>query len=361
MTGRGVDQVLPHPCDPQLFESYVKSAADYVALAEEVNGPVPKPVDFAYVWGDALAELDRRRPDARLINLETAITTSADAQPKGINYRMSPDNVPVITAARVDCCVLANNHILDWGQKGLLETLKTLEDAGVASAGAGHNLHEARRPAILSVPGGRVVIVALGSPASGIPCGWAATDERPGINYLPQLSPGAVREIAGQARESSKPGDIVVASLHWGGNWGYDISGDQRAFAHELIDEAGVDVVWGHSSHHPKAIEVHNGKLILFGCGDFLDDYEGIHGYEAFRDDLVLMYFPTLRLSDGALQRLTMVPLQIRNFRLNRTSRDDAEWLRDVLSREGKRYGTRVDIGADNALTLDWDAEARSI
>ncbi len=355
MTGRGVDQVLPHPCDPELFENYIKSAADYVALAGEVNGPVSKPVDFAYVWGDALTELERRRPDARLINLETAITTSQDWEPKGINYRMNPENVPVITAARVDCCVLANNHILDWGPKGLLETLKTLEDAGVASVGAGHNLHEARRPAILPVPGGRVVIIALGSPASGIPPTWAATEHRPGVNFLSDLTAPTIANIGAQIRSLKTPGDIVVASLHWGGNWGYDISGDQRAFAHGLIDEAGVDVVWGHSSHHPKAIKVRNGKLILYGCGDFLDDYEGIHGYEAFRDDLVLMYFPNLRLSDGALQRLTMVPLQIRNFRLNRASRDDSEWLCDVLNREGKNAGTSVRLEKDNSLILGWN------
>lgn len=355
MTGRGVDQILSHPCDPELFESYVKSAADYVALAEEVNGPVSKPVDFAYVWGDALAELDRRRPDVRLINLETAVTTSADAQPKGINYRMSPENVPVITAARVDCCVLANNHVLDWGEKGLLETLRTLEDARVASAGADRTFREAAAPAILPVPGGRVILLAFGSPTGGVPPAWAATQDRPGINILPELNARAVETVAAEVRAIKTPSDIVVASLHWGGNWGYEISCDHRAFAHGLIDEAGVDVVWGHSSHHPKAIEVHNGKLILFGCGDFLDDYEGIRGYEEFRDDLVLMYFLNLRMSDGVLQRLTMVPLQIRNFRLNRASRDDAEWLRDVLSREGKNAGTSVRLVNDNSLILEWN------
>jgi poly-gamma-glutamate synthesis protein (capsule biosynthesis protein) len=74
MTGRGVDQVLPNPADPQLYETYAKSAIDYVKLAERANGPIKVPVAFDYVWGDALAELERRRPDARIINLETAVT-----------------------------------------------------------------------------------------------------------------------------------------------------------------------------------------------------------------------------------------------------------------------------------------------
>lgn len=122
MTGRGIDQVMPHPCPPHLREPYVASALDYVALAERANGPIPRPVDFGYVWGDALPEFDRRRPDVRIINLETSITTSEDLQPKGINYRMNPANVACLTAAGIDCCILANNHVMDWGSRGLLET-----------------------------------------------------------------------------------------------------------------------------------------------------------------------------------------------------------------------------------------------
>lgn len=113
MTGRGIDQILPHPSQPQLYEPYVRSAHEYVALAEQVNGPIPRPVDAAYVWGAALLEFDRRRPDVRIVNLETAITTSEDREAKGINYRMHPANIACLTAAGIDCCTLANNHVLD--------------------------------------------------------------------------------------------------------------------------------------------------------------------------------------------------------------------------------------------------------
>ncbi|MBU1394726.1 MAG: CapA family protein, partial [Gammaproteobacteria bacterium] len=132
MTGRGIDQVLPHPGDPVLHEGYVTSAPDYVALAERVNGPIPRPAEFAYVWGDALAEWARIAPDLRIVNLETAVTTRDDWQRgKGIHYRMHPANVPCLTAAGIDCCVLANNHVLDWGYAGLAETLETLRRAGL--------------------------------------------------------------------------------------------------------------------------------------------------------------------------------------------------------------------------------------
>jgi len=354
MTGRGMDQILPFSCDPRLYEDYATSSLDYVMLAEAANGAIPRPVDFAYVWGEALAELDRRAPDVRLINLETAITTSPDPAPKGINYRMHPNNVPVLAAARIDCCSLANNHVLDWGEAGLSETLDTLAGAGIAQAGAGRALDEAAAPALLPVPGGRVIVFAWGAPSSGVPGAWAATPHRPGVNFLAGMDDRAVAEIRASVQAHKGAGDIVVASLHWGGNWGYDIPRERITFARALIDRAGVDIVFGHSAHHRQAIEVHSGKLILYGCGDFLDDYEGIQGYEGYRDDLVLMYLPRVRLSDGMLERLDMVPFQIRKMRLNRAAPQDARWLADLLTREGENFGTRVRPGPGGTLALEW-------
>jgi poly-gamma-glutamate synthesis protein (capsule biosynthesis protein) len=150
-------------------------------------------------------------------------------------------------------------------------------------------------------------------------------------------------------------GDIVVASIHWGSNWGYDIPPEQREFAHKLIDEAGVDVIHGHSSHHVKGIEVYKGKVIIYGSGDFLNDYEGIGGFEQFRNDLALMYFVSVDPSNGKLSHLQMTPIQIKNFKANQASRADSQWLRDVLNREGKKFGTRVELNQANSLTLKWD------
>ncbi|MDR9440723.1 MAG: CapA family protein, partial [Halomonas sp.] len=188
MTGRGIDQILPYPGDPRILESYMTSALDYVRLAERLTGPIPHRVDFAYVWGDALASLDHQAPDLRLINLETAVTTSDDAEPKGIQYRMHPANLPVLAAAGVDACVLANNHVLDWGRRGLCETLKVLGEAGYATVGAGLDRAEAKGPARFEVPGGRLRLLAFGLPSSGVPNDWAVGDNRPGVNVLPEYS-----------------------------------------------------------------------------------------------------------------------------------------------------------------------------
>jgi len=356
MTGRGIDQVLPHPSDPKIYEPYLRDANGYVRLAERENGPISRPVDFSYIWGDALEELERVAPDLRIINLETAVTRSNDYWPeKGINYRMHPDNIPCLTAAGIDCCALANNHVLDWGYTGLTETLKTLTRAGVKIAGAGRNRGEAKAPAVMEIPGkSRVILLSYGSVTSGIPWEWAAQKDEPGVNLLPDLSEKTVRQIAQEVEQIKQPGDILVASIHWGGNWGYHIPSAQTAFAHRLIDEAGIDIIHGHSSHHPKGIEVYRQKPIIYGCGDFLNDYEGISGHETYRGDLALMYFITLDTSTGKLVNFEMTPTRTKCFRVNLASEDEARWLWNMLMREGKRMGTRVELKKNNRLMLRW-------
>jgi poly-gamma-glutamate synthesis protein (capsule biosynthesis protein) len=162
-----------------------------------------------------------------------------------------------------------------------------------------------------------------------------------------------VSSLAKGIRKIRRKGDVVIVSIHWGGNWGYKVPPAQRTFAHRLVDEAEVDILHGHSSHHVKAIELYKGCLILYGCGDFLDDYEGIEGYESFRGDLGLMYFADVDPHARRLVALRMVPTQIRRFRVNRASAIDSQWLEELLNREGKRFGTRVRRSAENILTLE--------
>jgi poly-gamma-glutamate synthesis protein (capsule biosynthesis protein) len=354
MTGRGVDQILAHSCSPRLYEPFARSALAYVELAEQAHGPISRPVDYAYVWGDALTVFARVCPDARIINLETSITTSDAAESKGINYRMHPANVPVLTAARIDCSVLANNHVLDWGEAGLVETLNVLEAAGVNVSGAGRDLTAARAPATIDLKsGGRILVFAFGALDSGIPATWGANTSRAGIQILADFSSSTADETARFIARKKRAGDIVVASIHWGPNWGYEIPDAHREFAHRLMDGDSVDVIYGHSSHHPKAIEVYRGRLILYGCGDLLDDYEGITGHDEFRDDLVLMYFPTFNASTGRLARLTMWPMQINRFRLRHASPEDRGWVHRVMDRECRRFGGRVIERADS-LHVEW-------
>jgi poly-gamma-glutamate capsule biosynthesis protein CapA/YwtB (metallophosphatase superfamily) len=333
MTGRGMDQILAYPCAPQIFEEYCKSALDYITLAERVNGPIKTPVAWDYIWGEALDELSRRKPDARIVNLETAITSSGAPEPKGINYRMNLANIAALTVARLDACVLSNNHVLDWGVGGLLDTLEAVRGAGILTAGAGRNLAEASAPAIIQVtPSCRVLVFGLGLDTGGIPPFWAATQHRPGVNFLCDLSQETAQALASEVLSRRQPGDIAVISIHWGSNWGYHIAPEQKDFARTLIDLGACDILHGHSSHHARAIEIYRRKLILYGCGDFINDYEGIREHEEFRGNLLPMYLANIGECDGTLDTLEIILFKMSRFCLRRAPREDVQWFQSRMN-----------------------------
>jgi poly-gamma-glutamate synthesis protein (capsule biosynthesis protein) len=355
MTGRGIDQVLAHPCDPRLYEDYVRSASEYVRIAEQISGPIPRKVEPAYVWGAALDAWARMAPDIRIINLETSITHCENRALKGINYRMSPKNAGCFRAASIDCCVLANNHILDWGRAGLTDTLRTLASLQIKTAGAGENLDDARAPAVLpTADKGRVLVFSFASVTSGTPEEWAATQETAGVNLLRKLTEQTAMEVADHIASVKQPDDIVIVSVHWGPNWGYDIADEQRFFARALIDMVDVSIVHGHSSHHPMPIEVYRNRLILYGCGDFLNDYEGIAGYERYRSELTLMYFADIHPKSKNLIALELIPLQIRRFQLVRPSSQDVQWLREKLDKESRKFATRIELTPEDTFSVSW-------
>lgn len=351
MTARGVDQILPHASDTELRETYVKSADVYVELAERAHGAVPAPVDPSYIWGDGLEALERVRPAASLVNLETSVTVSDDFWPgKAVHYRMHPGNVECLAAPQIDVCSLANNHVLDFGRAGLAETLDVLRHAGIATIGAGRDLEEASRPARRDLGGGaRLLAFAVGTPSSGIPNEWAAGPSRSGVLLLGDLSLETADDLTAQVRAHKAKGDVAIVSIHWGSNWGYDIFPDQVAFARRLV-RGGVDIVHGHSSHHVRSVEVHDGKLILYGCGDLVTDYEGITGHAEWRGDLGGMYFATVSPDDGTLVSLRIVPTQMKKLRLRRAERDDVDWLRDRLDRISRPFGARFARDGDTLV-----------
>ena len=354
MTGRGIDQILAQPGNPALRELHVKDARAYVRLAEAINGPIPHPAEASWIWGDALGELERLRPETRIINLETAVTLSDEYWTgKGIHYRMHPGNIGCLRVAAIDACALANNHVLDFGYTGLAETLDTLQTAGLQTAGAGWDIVRARRPAVIKLAsGGRISLVSVGMASSGIPRAWGASIESPGVNFVAKLSEAAATEIVERVRATKRRGDIAIVSIHWGSNWGYEVTPDQVQFAHLLI-EGGVDVVHGHSSHHPRPIEVYRDRLILYGCGDLINDYEGIGGHEELRGDLALLYLPALESATGELLELRMLPMQIRRMSLHRVAPADLQWAGNMLNEISSSFGSLVRIAPDRSLVLD--------
>ena len=357
MTGRGIDQVLPHPVPPRLYESYVKDARHYVEIAERASGPIPRPVGYDYIWGFALEEFRLRDPAFKLINLETSVTSSEDYwKGKEVLYRMHPENLPVLQAAGIHCVTLANNHTLDWGRPGLEETLRSLSAAGIPYTGAGLTAQAARAPASCMVGDTRISVFGVGMAGSGIPASWEAGASRPGLFVIPDLTEKSLKQVGEAIGRFAKQEDVVIVSIHWGGNWGYDVTQAQRDFAHRLIDDFGADLIHGHSSHHVKGMEVYRGKLILYGCGDLITDYEGISGYEAFRGDLGLLYFPTLSARDGSLLSLELVPTRMQRFQLVRPGAREVQYLQDLLNRECSAAGLRFEKVGDTVLRLRFKA-----
>lgn len=352
MPARGIDNVLPASCPPSLHEPYVRDAHVYVELAERAHGPIPRPLPYSYVWGHALTILHERQPAFRIINLESSITCSEDYCPdKSIHYRMHPKNVALLQAAAIDCCSLANNHSMDWGIAGLVESLEVLESAGIAHVGAGRNLVEATAPAILEAKGRRVLVYGLAAATSGVPSNWTATFMRPGVHLLEEISRNSARKVARLILNEKKENDLVVISIHWGDNWGYEIPQEQIDFAHELIDCAAVDLVHGHSSHHPKGMEIYKGRLILYGAGDFITDYEGIRGYEEYRGDLTCMYFISFFCRGG--MKVQIVPVRVKNFQVIRPSWDENDWLLKTLQQASARFSLQIKRDKDESFLVE--------
>ena len=224
---------------------------------------------FVYPWGDVIRAA-RDRADLFLINLECALTSntvrSFDGREKEFYFRADPSVVETLGLGRVDFVSLANNHAGDYGDAGLLETVRVLDEAGIAHAGAGATHEAAVAPAYLTSNGERVGIVAF----ADHPREWEATDRSPGINITSvDRWPAGVRDAIAEARRHA---DVVIFSIHWGPNMRARPGGAFREFAQQVID-AGVDVFWGHSAHVVQGIQFWHSGVILYDTGDFIDDY----------------------------------------------------------------------------------------
>lgn len=359
MPARGIDHILPHSCSPILYEPYVRHAHVYVELAERAHGPIPKPASYAYIWGYALKVLHDEKPQIRIINLETSVTCSEDYwQDKSIHYRLHPLNIELLHVAHIDCCTLANNHSMDWGLRGLIESLETLGAANIACTGAGRNLVEASAPAVLKLRDRRVLVYGLAASSSGVPEEWAATAARPGVHFVEELSKQSAQKVVSMIQREKKENDIVVLSIHWGDNWGYEIPQEQIDFAHELIDSGTVHLVHGHSSHHPKGMEVYRGGLILYGCGDFITDYEGIRGHEEFHGDLTCMYFVSFYPNRNI--QIRIVPVRIKNFQVKQASEAESDWLLMSLRQASSQFHLNFKCNSDQSFTVDLSAEGHA-
>ncbi len=258
----------------------------------------------ADMWNDLLPHL--AQADLRIVNLECALTRHRRQwarSEKLFHFRADPKAVRVLQAARIDACVLANNHILDFEERGLRDTLHVLDANGIRHAGAGVNAAKAAAPAMLEANGTRVALLACtdNEPA------FAAGAGHPGTNYLAvSLQAETLARIADgitQAREQGA--DLVVFSNHWGANFVERPSPEFRSFARRVI-ELGADVYYGHSAHICQGIEIHRGRPILYDTGNLIDDY-AVH--PLLRNDRSCLF--KVMFEQGRLHRVELLPVSL--------------------------------------------------
>jgi poly-gamma-glutamate synthesis protein (capsule biosynthesis protein) len=288
-----------------------------------------------YPWGDLVPLLTEA--DLTILNLECVIAQGGQPWsrwPKVYHFRADPVAMRALEHAGVDCVTLANNHVLDYEEEALFEMLELLQKAGIAFTGAGHNLGEAQRPALLDAHGLRVGIVAFTDNEPG----WAARPDAPGTNYIPitleERAFSPVREAIAQSRAAGA--DLVIFTIHWGPNMVERPTPLFREFARGVVD-AGADVFFGHSAHNFQGIELYKGRPIIYDAGDFVDDYVVD---PALRNDWGLLF--RLEAQGSVVRRLELIPVVIQQRQVNRATGSERTAIADRITRLSAELGTAI-------------------
>ena len=297
---------------------------------------------YDYPWGDMLPVM--KEADINLINLETTLTESVEQVVKTFNFKASPDKIKCLERAQISVTNLANNHILDFGRDGLLETLRTLDLAGIRHVGAGRNIREASMPLVITKNNVHVGIIGVTDNEPE----WKAT-EKPGIAYIDIENPDQHSALFDSLDQLRRKTDIVIVSLHWGPNMREKPTRSFVEFAHKLSNN-GAKVIHGHSAHILQGIEVYNNGLILYDTGDFVDDYMIDWN---LRNDLGAFFMLTLK--PNATLDLLIIPTRIQEYQVNRATGEDYDWVMNRLKRLSSDFGTV--LSPDGRITLAPDAD----
>ncbi len=308
------------------------------AVAERLADHAPEEV-----WAPEVRELCRSC-DLVICNLECCI--SAGGEPTGrvrrkpFFFRGPPQAVRALQAIGVKAVGLANNHALDFEIEALVETLELLGEAGIAVAGAGRGLSQARRGVIVEAAGQRIGLVAV----SDHPREFAAAGDSPGIAYC-DLRRGIPAWLGGELARLSRECDEVVAFPHWGPNMTTEPESWQRRAAGEL-QEAGADLVAGHSAHVFHGAGWGRRGPLLYDLGDALDDYAVDAG---LRNDLGVLAIWRPGDPDAELE---LTGLALEYCRTRFAAGEDADWIAHRLAQACEPLGTRVERIAEQRFRV---------
>lgn len=273
-------------------------------------------------------------------NLEIPITESEHGlDPEGkIVLKSAPESINGIVYAGFNVLNLASNHIMDYYEKGLFDTIDILDKNNIKHAGAGSNIEEARKPALLEKSGHKVAILSYTEMAEltfkGNPMlSFAADEDKSGV------APFKTELILEDIKKIRDECDILIISLHWGVENSFYATEEQREIAREIID-AGADMILGHHPHRFQAVEIYKGKPVIYSLGNLIFDQNYPENQESF---IVDMTFTDLELTE-----LSLVP--IRTIEKNHVIIPKGENARAMLERQLLLCGG---LGAKCAITDD--------
>lgn len=300
--------------------------------------------DPSYPWGDTIDLL--RTADWRACNLECVISDRGQAwhpKLKAFHFRSDLKNLAVLRSAAIDAVSLANNHILDFGHDALWDTVAGLDGLGIVHAGAGDNLAAASRMAVSEVAGVRIGLVAFTDNQPE----WEATDSAAGVFYCPiDLSDSRAKYLLSRVAQARTAVDLLIVSAHWGPNWDYRPPVEHPRFARALIDH-GASIVYGHSGHVVRGIEIYRGCPILYCTGDFVDDY-AVDDTE--RNDYSFVF--VLEARAGKIGRIRLYPTIISGFQACHAPHRDAIRIVAKMEELCGAMGTRT-VWREEAQTLE--------
>jgi poly-gamma-glutamate capsule biosynthesis protein CapA/YwtB (metallophosphatase superfamily) len=286
------------------------------------------------LWAPEVRELCRSC-DLAVCNLECCISSRGAptdrVRGKPFFFRGPPEAIRSLDAIGVRMVGLANNHALDYETEALTDTLDLLAAAGIAVAGAGGDLRAARSASFVEAAGTMVGLVAV----TDHPSEFAAGEDEPGVAYA-DLSAGLPDWLRAELARAREECDRLIAFPHWGPNMTAEPARWQREVGAEL-QEAGADLVAGHSAHVFHGVGWGAGAPLMFDLGDALDDYRVD---PRLRNDLGVMAI--WRPGDPECE-LELVGLEL-DFCLTRIATGPAaDWIAKRLERACRLLGTRVE------------------
>jgi poly-gamma-glutamate synthesis protein (capsule biosynthesis protein) len=298
-----------------------------------------------YPWGNTLDLF--WSADARFCNLECAISDrGARRSPatKAFHFRSDARNVEVLKRAGIDAVSLANNHVLDFDETALRDTLDILDRNRIHRAGAGCDASEAEAPAVFRIGEKTAAFFAFTDNEPG----WKASEGKPGIHFLPaDTGDRCVKRFRRLVEQASKKEDLIIVSAHWGPNWGREVPEEHAALAHCLVD-SGADVVFGHSAHVFRAVEIYRDRPILYSTGDFVDDY-AVDPIERNDESFVFL----VELGEGEETRVVLYPTTIREFQANLAEGERARSIAERMQVLCRSWNTASSWGlAEQRLML---------